>query len=355
VDRREAAFLMAANTGNVAAYLYPWDVVGDPAAPALIAGLGLDHVVLAAVYHGVRALTPRHPRHRVVVAPRTATYYPGRDAAGWMDSADPFGEASAALRDAGVPVHAWIVCDHVDGSTVDGNVVNAFGDTYPWALCPAQPTVNSYLVRLAEEVASLPGIAGVELEACGWYGFDHLSAHDKVGGLSPAQKRLLSLCFCGACADLYRDGGVDPTALRVNVRTSFDAGSDQILASVSALRQGVADDLRAAMTAKFDVPVVLHASPDVDSSSSFTGVDPSKALESVDGLVVNCWHGLDQLRPGFIASLLAVRGLGGRSDLVEQASAALTAGAAGIRLYHAGLASDADLAAIRALTTRLGE
>lgn len=71
MDRREAPVLMRS-----AAYLYPWDVVGDPAAPTLMAGLGVDHVVLAAVYHGIRAMTLRHPLHRVVTIPHSAAYYP---------------------------------------------------------------------------------------------------------------------------------------------------------------------------------------------------------------------------------------------------------------------------------------
>lgn len=60
---------------DVAAYLYPWDVVGDPSAPEGIARLGLDHVTVVAVYHATRALTPRHPAHRVVVADHTAAYF----------------------------------------------------------------------------------------------------------------------------------------------------------------------------------------------------------------------------------------------------------------------------------------
>ena len=42
----------------VSAYLYPWDVDGDPAAPDRIAGLGVTEVSLAAAYHAVRAVTP---------------------------------------------------------------------------------------------------------------------------------------------------------------------------------------------------------------------------------------------------------------------------------------------------------
>ena len=50
------------------------------------------------------------------------------------------------------------------------------------------------------------------------------------------------------------------------------------------------------------------------------------------------------------ASLQAVSGLGGRSEtLGEQAETVRAAGATELRLYHAGLASASDLAAIRSL------
>jgi hypothetical protein len=50
------------------------------------------------------------------------------------------------------------------------------------------------------------------------------------------------------------------------------------------------------------------------------------------------------------ANLLAVKGLGGDPPtLPDQAAAVSAAGATELRLYHAGLAADADLAAIRTL------
>ena len=61
-------------------------------------------------------------------------------------------------------------------------VHNAFGDAYPWALCAGSPAVAEYAAALAAEIAALDVVADVELEACGWYGYDHLSAHDKTGG-----------------------------------------------------------------------------------------------------------------------------------------------------------------------------
>ncbi len=66
------------------AYLYPWDVDGDPAAADRIAGLGLTGITLAAAYHAVRAVTPHHPRHRIVT--RDAGIYYQPDPARWRDA-----------------------------------------------------------------------------------------------------------------------------------------------------------------------------------------------------------------------------------------------------------------------------
>jgi hypothetical protein len=55
------------------------------------------------------------------------------------------------------------------------------------------------------------------------------------------------------------------------------------------------------------------------------------------------------------ASLLAVSGLGGRpATLAGQADTVLRAGATELRLYHAGLASAADLDAVQNLCRREG-
>jgi hypothetical protein len=380
---------------QVAGYLYPWDVVGDPAAADIVASLDLDHVVLAAVYHGTRALTPRHPRHRVMVADRTAAYFPVSDArwrgtalrpepADWLASADPFGQATVALRAAGVAVHAWAVFDHVDlPGPIEQNVVNAYGDRYPWAVCPAQDAVVEYALGLALDLAGLPGIEGVELEACGWYGFDHLSAHDKVGGvpLDDTGQYLMSLCFCDACDREYRTGGIDPGALRRQVCTVLDrrflatapegAGTPeellgaQLASAVAGVRARVADRLRAAVTARIrnlrpELSVLLHATPNPQATAAFTGVDPAAAARNVDGLVVSCWRGVDAIPASLAgggrvyASLLAIQGMGGRPDgLPEQVASARAAGASGVRLYHVGLAGAADLTAVRDLTTRI--
>jgi hypothetical protein len=344
---------------STAAYLYPWDVVGDPSAAPLMAGLGLDHVVLAAAYHGIRALTPRHPRHRVVTVAHSATYH------------EAFDEARAALAGAGLPAHAWVVFNHVDlPAPVDHNVVNAYGDRYPWALCPARDATLEAALGIAADVADLPGITGVELEACGWFGFDHLGAHDKTSGvpLGPAERYAMSLCFCGACRESYADEGVSASSLRDAVRVHLDdvfggsAPPPLDLSAVTSARQRVADRFREAVvgllrTRRPSLEILLHTNPSVEAGGAFTGADPARAASLVDGRVVNCWNDFSTLTASVAvagpvhASLLAVQGMGGRA-LAGQVAAASALGAAGIRFYHAGLASSRDLDAIREACTR---
>ncbi|HWB35731.1 MAG TPA: hypothetical protein VHA75_06885, partial [Rugosimonospora sp.] len=305
-----------------AAYLYPWDVLDDPAAPQRLAGLGLTHACLAAVYHATRAVTPFHPRHRVVTAPATAAYYataperrhgrtPRPAPATWAGRADAFERAAAALAGAGIAVSAWVVLNHVDLATPPADqVVNAYGDTYPWALCPARDAVVEYGSAIAADVAALPGISGAELEACGWFGVDHPGAHDKVpaAGYGFAQRYLLSLCFCAACRAAYDESGVQPQALRDKVRTALDTGTGapvateeeeiawllgaDLAAAVGQMRQRVASRYRTAVTAplrRAGTPVLLHANPRPHRSAAFTGAAPDTRAGTVDGLVLNCW------------------------------------------------------------------
>ena len=149
----------------IAAYVYPWDVAGDPEAGQRLAELGLSEVTLAAVYHATRAVTPRHPRHRIVYAERTAAYIP-LNASRWRGAPigltgadDSVVEAAESLRTNGLDVHAWVVLNHVDRPGDDHRfcVVNAYGDRYPWALCPAYDEVASYATTIIDEVTELDG------------------------------------------------------------------------------------------------------------------------------------------------------------------------------------------------------
>jgi hypothetical protein len=290
--------------------------------------------------------------------------------------AGSFERAAAALRARGLAVTAWAVITHNDrlaAAVPSAAVRNAFGDAYPWALCLASPAVRDYATTLAGEVASLPEAGAVEFEACGWYGVEHLSAHDKTAGVADgAAQWLLSVCFCAACRREYAAAGADPEWLATSVRAAVDAPPGE-----AALPGEVADALlgvRAALATRFQrevvaaardaapgKPVYLHVHPDPRATGANPGCEPA-ALTGAAGLVLSCWD--PATAPALVtraaataahgaaiaASLLAVTGLGADpAALPAQAAAVHAAGATELRLYHAGLASAADLAAIRAL------
>ncbi len=370
------------------AYLYPWDVDGDPAAADRVAGLGLTGVTLAAAYHAVRAVTPFHPGHRIVT--RDAAVYYRPDPGHWSgadlrpavaEPAGSFERAAEQLRTAGLGVTAWVVLTHSSTMVAAGGaecaVRNAFGDEYPWALCAGSATVREYAAGLAAEVAALDGVDGIELEACGWYGFDHGSAHDKTGsvmgraGPAGAGDWLLSLCFCAGCRDGYAAAGADPGKLAAQVRAAADGGP-ALPADVAGLldrtRAAAAQRLLGGVTAAVreaapGQTVLLHTDPDPRATGSNPGYDLAAACGpgGVDGVLLACADpdravslvttATAALPAGasVVAVLQAVAGLGADpATLPAQAAAVRAAGATELRFYHAGLAAASDLAAIRA-------
>jgi len=376
------------------AFLYPWDVLGDPAAPVRLAELGVGGVTLASAYHSTRALTPRHPVTRVVTAPHSAVYYPaaadrwsGHDLRPyqqeWLPGEDPWGEAAQALVEAGLEVASWVVLAHNSRLGDDfplSSVCNAYGDRYPWALCIARPEVVRYCTELTVEAGVRPGAVGTELESCGWYGMAHLHAHDKVGGvpLDGAAQYLMSLCFCDVCSAAYADAGAPdldaavraalapvwrgelPTAASAGAADEWSAVRRLLgpeLAQLTleyraerarSLQQGCVRAVRAAAGPGFRV--FLHADPAPHRLGSNTGVSVDGL--TADGLVLPCTAGPASVRdalpglakqaPGVLraANLTVVSGMGGDPTrlLVPEADE--------LRLYHAGLASDADLAEV---------
>ena len=405
----------------VAAFAFPWDVIGDPRAGGRLRDLGADTVVLAAAYHSTTAITPRHPAHRIVQARHSAVYYPPdparwegttlRPAAqSWCGTPDPYGAAAEQLREAGLAVHAWVVLTHnsrLAQSHPEHAVRNAYGDRYGWALCAAQPEVRAYAAALAAEAAARPGTSGVELEACGWYGCEHLHAHDKTHGvrMGRAGAYLLSLCFCAACRDGYARHDIDPGHLRKAVAEALEplwrsaVGRDDgwetvrdllgpdLSAATLAYRVAAARRLRREVIAavRAQAPgrrVVLRAHPAPDRTGADAGVLTDQAFADADGLVA--WADVvDEVtaatvmhRPvpgGRVLSgpvldgpvldgpvlngpvlngkaLAAIHPIisatGGNPDFTTPA------GATEIRLYHPGLASDQDLRTAAAAVTR---
>ena len=382
-------------------YAYPWDIVGDPSAPERLAGLGVDTVALAASYHSTRAATPYHPAHRVLDVPYSAFYLPVRPeawgrlmpAAPTWTAPDAYLQARDTLRAAGLRVHAWIVLTHnahLGSAHPDLVARNAFGDRYPYALCPAFDDVVEYCDRLVREVLIQGEPDGLILEGCGPMGFGHQSVHEKTAG-ADYDADLLSLCFCPACESRYPSGtkgrvraAVDapstPTTAPATTgpipAPSFPSSSSDTMAiprpAVETALGDLADDVRAVRvdlsaslrrhliaTTKAiapDVPITLHANPDPWATGPFAALPDGEP--AADVLVGNCW-GNPSTDAARLSQLAELRTPGQRvgayvlalpprpadaTALADQITTYVKAGASEIHLYHGGLAGPPRLA-----------
>jgi hypothetical protein len=380
---------------HVVGYAYPWDFVGDRAAAARAGALGMDTVAVAANYHPTRAATPLHPDHRIFEAPHAACYVPLREAAwrghrlvpltpAWDRDGVSFAGAHGQLTAEGLAVDAWIVLTHnglLGREHPDLVVHNAFGDMYPYALCPSAEDVQEYCRTLVAEILASAPVDGVVLEACGAMGIDHGGDHDKTefAGWDEARRALLSLCFCDACEARFSAAGVDSDRLAQLVRAGIDAGSgtveeclgDDVAAAVAAVRAGVAQQLRALLVSECqavapDARITLHGSADPFATGSFATLQPAVGA-GVDAVVANCWEPaagarqiaeLNSLTTGGTAVgayLRLDRGWTAGETAQQRLQDYLTAGLTELHLYHLGLLGRQGLEDLRGVvdTTRL--
>jgi hypothetical protein len=346
----------------VSGHAYPWDVLGDPS----FADRAPARVTLAAAYHSTRAATALHPDHQTVEARWAALYRPTRTAAwkgqdlrplepDWVPSRDAFGEAADQLRRAGRAVTAWIVLTHntrLGTRRPDVAVVNCFGESYPYALCPAHAEVRDYAATLAAEAVHDLEVDGISLESCGQLGLAHIGHHEKTDGAwTPAVATLLSVCCCAACQAAWTAEGLTPAevvaALREAVRNPAAEPSDTMLAALLAIRHRHTDQLRAQVLAGLpSVPITLHAHPDPWATGPSPGLTPT-AEDDVDALLVPCWPLGDT--SAALVSQAATTGLpvdayvtllppAQPGDLADHVRRLREAGASRLSLYHLGLA-----------------
>ncbi|MGW8955504.1 hypothetical protein [Streptomyces sp. NPDC055709] len=370
---------------SVAAHAYPWDVIGDPAFPARVADHGIEDVTLAAAYHSVRAATPLHPRHQIVHARHSALYRRYRDdlwrgrrlvpaAAPWCPD-KAFDGAATTLGAAGLKVNAWIVLTHnslLGTAFPDVTVVNCFGDSYPYALCPARAEVRDYAAALA--VAAVDGLPvdGVSLESCGQLGVAHQDHHDKTAGAwSPEAERLLSVCCCTGCRAAWTTRGLDPHRVTAILRAGVRHGSpvpDDLTTALLAARHESADLLRRQVVAAVretapQAAITLHAHPDPWTLGAAPALTTS-AINDVDEILVGAWstapasagtvaQTVKAAAPKPVNAYVTLLPPAAPAELPDHVRRIAAAGASRVSLCHAGLVSAARQPLFAQLTAML--
>lgn len=336
--------------------LFPWDVEGDPDAAPRLRAEGVERVALAATYHGARTITPRHPRHRIVDLPVSASYV--REPAPLPAGGFSFEAARNELERAGIRVDTWAVIGHVDGAVPTlPRAENAFGDRMLHAPCLSHASTRSFLLDLVRVAARASAGATLHLEAVGWQGLGHSSMHDKLHGadLDAQTIDLLAMCVCAACAGAV---AMDRGMLVETVRGAIDRsaeGSDPVSEAEAPSQEPLADLRRyrgdvAARVAEELVGVALESGA---ASVSLGAADAAGVLLPVERLV-DCWgdveRGVDGLaRAGTGTAYVDILS-GDREAFAEHWQRLGAAGAEHLHVYHAGLASTPRLRSAVAAT-----
>jgi hypothetical protein len=362
---------------SVTGYAFAWDYLDDPDAIVRTREFGVDVVALAASYHAARIVNTLHPTRRVTEIPYSAFYGTRREDAwrghrltpkspSWLGRDDAFATSAQLLAHEDFDVDAWIVLTHLDDSEFsDLELVerNAYGEPYPYALCPASEDVREYCLTLVEETLRSAVVRGVVLEASGPMGFDHASTHDKseFATLSTTQRDLLSLCFCAACRTAQRECGIDPDEVAQKVRAGIDddasspeaALGGELANEVATYRLTLGTTLRAAIIERVrdvqpEAMITLHASARRWATGSFPALNAQPWSTGINAVVSNAWESVwaeDELlalsgvvtgRAKIGAYVRLDRGWSD-DDIDETLQRYVRAGATELHLYHLGL------------------
>lgn len=372
---------------KVTGYAYPWDYLGDERDATLGLARDVDAVALAANYHATRLVTPLHPTRRTFDVPHSAIYVPFRDDAWrdqrlrprrptWLDSSDSFNEAAAHFSAAGIRVLSWLVVTHDDDLGYEHRdlvVRNAWGEAYPYALCPAHEDTRSYARTLVHEALRTTDSRGVVLEACGPFGVEHGSVHDKsdMAALNDTERALLSICFCSACRLGLQDWDVDPDELAASIRAALTGPSGSIEEALGEERAGRVGRYRASLSStlrdelvdaarsvRADATFTVHASASVWATGSFPALGEVNGAPQLTSVVANCWN-QERAEAELATMAEALAGtarLGAyvRADRVERAPEATIdryydLGVDELHLYHLGLFNRSSLETARLL------
>jgi hypothetical protein len=308
-------------------YAYPWDLascgVGEFIGQAL--GLGLNGVTLAASYHAGKFLRPHAASGPRVIFPEDGVVYFPPQMARYGEikpqaHSDPamLEVLPALVADGRLAVHAWTVLLHnsrLGALHPQYTARNAFGDSYPYSLCPMQQPVFDYAVALCADVGAR-GVASVVLETPGWLPYAHGYHHEFCQVSSNSWlDAMLGLCFCDACMRAGRARTIDMDSLRQHtsrkVRDYLDGPADATPAQAAAwlaadllqepglaafhqMRQARVTQLVAAVRAAVPARVAVAVIPTVQrptAQSWLEGSDLAALAAAADWLEIPFYEG----------------------------------------------------------------
>jgi hypothetical protein len=229
-------------------YVYAWDLADEGLETVLgrIRPTGINTLTLAASYHAGKFLRPHGVGGKVYFPADGTVYFQARPER--YGHIRPLVNPMVAEFDAFARLEhqapdlervAWVVCCHntpLGQQYPEFTSRNAFGDPYPYSLCPAHPAVRDYVVNLVADLLDRHDLAGVALETPGWLPYDHGFHHEfALVPLDRFAKSLLALCFADATCSAARAVGIDADRLQARTRELLERYLSADLALSEAL------------------------------------------------------------------------------------------------------------------------
>jgi hypothetical protein len=224
-----------------ALWIYPWDILDggiDEVVARAARDWGLTSLSLCASYHTAKFLLPKRRTEKVFLSGGAAVYFLPNAAAYAGGPIAPvvtprrellrvLDDAAVACRRHGLELRAWTVALHnsrLGEAYPEAAEVNAFGDRYPWALCPSHPHARAYAVGLACDLAANHDLDAIDLESIGFHGLRHGHHHELIGvSWGAVEEFFMGLCFCPACLERAAADGVDGAGLRARTAALLSA------------------------------------------------------------------------------------------------------------------------------------
>lgn len=301
-------------------YLYPWDALDQPT-EAFVQGLqqqGITSLTLALSYHAGKFLRPKATAPRVYFPEDGVVYFkPNLSQYGKIQPKAASDERLLIVAESlakHLPIRAWTVLFHNTrlGSEHLAQVTrNAWGDPYPYSLCPHHTEVFDYAVNLCTDLATHQPISELVLESPNWLPYAHGYHHEFAQVRTNAWlDTLLGLCFCDACqqnahnlgiegqelaqwvrkrVDSYLAAGIDLAPDQAQVWLQADLISQPLLSLWTRLRQQQITRLIQTISAEVPQDKAVWVIPTIQrpTAASWTeGTDLKALAESATGLEV---------------------------------------------------------------------
>jgi len=218
-------------------WIYPWDLQDEGIANVLdrLQANNIQGLNVVVIYHSGMFFLPHNPKRKLYFPQPGALYFPPDK---WYEQSaikPPVSEfASKAFWDElreetlkrNMKLTAWSLALHnsfIGFNYPETNVVNAFGDRYPTALCPTNEALRDFLLHVYEDLAKNYGFDNILIESLEYMPFRHGYHHEVFGvPVNPLIDFFMSLSFSPGIYKKAAEQGIDLDKVRNFVKVKCE-------------------------------------------------------------------------------------------------------------------------------------